>query len=114
MTDVMRDWPLKLRINAAAIRLGSALYYARAEVYGSGGSRHWDALPMTEKREWIERANDILRNLRPDNQTNAVVAYQMPVEAIRAQVFSSALTIRAVSVFRTRDHDHGSVCLMTF
>ena len=60
----MRGWPLGLRLNAAAARLASALYYAKCEVWGSDG-RHFDALTSEQKQAWIVRADEFLKTVQP-------------------------------------------------
>lgn len=64
--DSMRDWPLTLKINAAAAQLAPCLYYLREKVYGVG-QLSWDSqeLPVETKQLYVEAAERALRGLAP-------------------------------------------------
>jgi len=60
----MKPFHESLRLNAAAARLASAVYYAKAEAYG-GETRVWDALPLETRHAYVERAAELLLTLDP-------------------------------------------------
>jgi len=60
----MKPFHDTLRLNAAAARLASAVYYAKAEAYG-GETRVWDALPLETRHAYVERAAELLLTLDP-------------------------------------------------
>jgi len=64
MDNSMKDWPVKLRLNAAACTLAQAIWYARAEGYGVA-VRPWDDLEPTLRRQYVEHAEDVLEAVRP-------------------------------------------------
>lgn len=59
-----RDWPLTLKLNAAACKLAPAIYYARHDVYGGNG-RHWDALSTESRSTFIAIAAAVLSHVAP-------------------------------------------------
>lgn len=64
MADSTKDWPLPLRINDAAVRLASALYYANHEAYGGSG-RHYEALEYAERHQWVKLAESVIKSQAP-------------------------------------------------
>jgi len=60
----MKPFHDTLRLNAAAARLASAVYYAKAEAFG-GETRVWDALPMATRHLYVDRAAELLKTLDP-------------------------------------------------
>ncbi len=64
MSAEMNGWPLTLKVNAAAARLASAVYYAKAEAYG-GEHLHFEALDVMTRHEYLEHAAALLRSLAP-------------------------------------------------
>lgn len=86
----MKDWPLKLRLNAAACMLAPSLYYATIEVYG-GHAVHFDALSPEHKETVIEAAADAIMSaarrmkhgqpttgLRPITRSNVIGSIAPP------------------------------------
>lgn len=68
--ESMRDWPLKLRMNASACTLAEAIYYVRAEAYGIAITA-WDELEPRVKQTYVEHAQDVLEAVRPAARTSA-------------------------------------------
>lgn len=53
-----------LKLNAAAARLASAIYYAKAEAFGTH-SGLWESLDVMTRHAYTERAGELLRTLSP-------------------------------------------------
>jgi hypothetical protein len=53
-----------LKLNAAATRLASAIYYAKAEAFG-GESRLFEDLDVMIRHAYTERAAELLKTLQP-------------------------------------------------
>lgn len=53
-----------LRNTVVAINLGKCLYYARCERFNLR-SIAWEALDVSERHDYTERANELLETLRP-------------------------------------------------
>lgn len=64
MNEDMKGWPTALRLNAAAARLASAVFYAKAEAFG-GESRPWDEQDVMTRHAYTERAAELLKTLQP-------------------------------------------------
>ena len=60
----MKPFNETLRLNAAAARLGPSVYYAKAEAYG-GETKVWDALDISTRHLYVERAAEFLKTLNP-------------------------------------------------
>ena len=60
----MKPFEDTLRLNLAAARLASAVYYAKAEAYGNE-TQLWDALDVSTRHEYVERAAELLKTLDP-------------------------------------------------
>ncbi len=59
----MKDWSHALRLNAAAARLASAVYYARAEVWG--GALHFEGLSVETRQRYVALSAEFLQTLAP-------------------------------------------------
>src|SRR5689334_20915873 len=64
-TSEMKDWPIELRANAAAIELAPALYRAHCQVFGPADAEPFDQLPPSRRRQFIERAAIRLKKATP-------------------------------------------------
>lgn len=53
-----------LQLNATACRFATAIYYAKAEAFGLAVPM-WEALPVEDRREYVQRAIDLLEEMRP-------------------------------------------------
>jgi len=65
MKSETADWPQDLRVNAASIRLATALHDARREAY-IPHMLEFSQLPIHIRRAYIETAAAILQAMPPD------------------------------------------------
>ncbi len=63
MATDFKDWPMTLRRNAAVCELAKAMFQARGEVFG--GSMELTDQPSSVRQDYIQRADDLLKTLRP-------------------------------------------------
>jgi len=68
MQTVMKDWPLRLRLNAAACDLAKALHDAARDAYGPA-SATFENQPSSAKDDYILAASNILHAVRPTDGT---------------------------------------------
>ena len=64
MKSETADWPQDLRVNAASIRLATALHDARCEAF-SPHMLEFSQLPVHIRRAYIETAGAILKAMPP-------------------------------------------------
>lgn len=57
-------WREDLHVSATAARFAVCMYYAKAEAFGLAVPA-WEAAPVAERREFLQRAVDLLEELRP-------------------------------------------------
>ena len=63
--DTMKDWPAKLRLNAAACMLAPVLYHAWLEAYGLHGA-DFEGLHYEQRQGWIITAAEWLKSTAPE------------------------------------------------
>lgn len=64
MSERNRAFVDDLKLNAAAVRLASAIYYAKAEAFGTHGGL-WDNLDVMTRHTYTQRAAELLKTLQP-------------------------------------------------
>jgi hypothetical protein len=84
MTDSMRDWNKKLRVNNMAAQLAPALYHCRALLYDADSPTWVDASPQIHLL-YIEIAERVLRELAPKQEpSNTNPPPQAPYLVLKA------------------------------
>lgn len=66
MRSALADWPLRLRLNAAACALAKALHDAARDAYGPA-SASFEDMPPSAKDDYILAASNILKCMQPAN-----------------------------------------------
>ena len=68
MKVAMADWPLGLRLNAAAVDLAKALHDAARDAFGPASAQFED-MPPSARQDFILAASNLLIAIRPQGES---------------------------------------------